>query len=334
MAPLSAPPREPSNAAGFSPHKRFYEQVIKVKADVAALLNLFSDVSHRHPMVTCGAVVPAPQCRACIWIDLYIRVPPTSIHSYVPCCLRWQLPRLPQFDVRVHSPHYVSLPESQGKTVLYCTRHHLRIRLPLSLLCRIDLHQDESSATLSTSFPRMWPVSIIRCARAASSSGSISIGGTRTNPASIKLVISRIESRARSKSIIKVIFRKPRRSASLRSRSTSPSAVTAFCTETAGHSPEFAPAVELPLLHLEFPRAPQSRRMHWCLACSFAQRRDLRIDCFLFPRLIEPVQSPARILRFLLARRVSSFATCFVNTPWQRNRIPPFINSRMTFSPS
>src|ERR1700730_18179474 len=85
-------------------------------------------------------------------------------HSYVPCCLRWQLPRLPQFDVRVHSPHYVSLPESQGKTVLYCTRHHLRIRLPLSLLCRIDLHQDESSATLSTSFPRMWPVSIIRCA--------------------------------------------------------------------------------------------------------------------------------------------------------------------------
>jgi hypothetical protein len=37
-------------------HKRFYEKVIKVKADVAALLNLFSDVSHRHPMVTCGAV--------------------------------------------------------------------------------------------------------------------------------------------------------------------------------------------------------------------------------------------------------------------------------------
>jgi hypothetical protein len=27
------------------PHKRFYEKVIKVKADVAALLNLFSDVS-------------------------------------------------------------------------------------------------------------------------------------------------------------------------------------------------------------------------------------------------------------------------------------------------
>ncbi len=37
------------------PHKRFYEKVIKVKGDVAALLNLFSDVSHRHPMVTCGA---------------------------------------------------------------------------------------------------------------------------------------------------------------------------------------------------------------------------------------------------------------------------------------
>src|SRR5450755_2322584 len=42
---------------GLQPsHKRFYEKVIKVKADVAALLNLFSDVSHRHPMVTCGAV--------------------------------------------------------------------------------------------------------------------------------------------------------------------------------------------------------------------------------------------------------------------------------------
>jgi hypothetical protein len=30
---------------GASGHKRFYEKVIKVKADVAALLNLFSDVS-------------------------------------------------------------------------------------------------------------------------------------------------------------------------------------------------------------------------------------------------------------------------------------------------
>ena len=34
----------------------FYEKVIKVKADVAALLNLFSDVSHRRPLVIYGAV--------------------------------------------------------------------------------------------------------------------------------------------------------------------------------------------------------------------------------------------------------------------------------------
>ena len=38
--------------------------------------------------------------------------------------------------------------------------------------------------------------------------------------------------------------------------------------------------------------------------------------------------------RSLFARRVSSFNTCFVNTPRQRNLIPPFINSRITFSPS
>jgi hypothetical protein len=30
---------------GGDPHKRFYEKVIRVKADVAALRNLFSDVS-------------------------------------------------------------------------------------------------------------------------------------------------------------------------------------------------------------------------------------------------------------------------------------------------
>ena len=34
-----------TDVLGHSPHKRFYEKVIKVKADVAALLNLFSDVS-------------------------------------------------------------------------------------------------------------------------------------------------------------------------------------------------------------------------------------------------------------------------------------------------
>ena len=38
--------------------------------------------------------------------------------------------------------------------------------------------------------------------------------------------------------------------------------------------------------------------------------------------------------RFLPARRVSSFTTCFVNTPRQENLIPSLINSRMTFSPS
>src|SRR5438445_12759408 len=52
---------------------------------------------------------------------------------------------------------------------------------------------------------------------------------------------------------------------------------------------QFAPTVEPPFLHLEFPRAPHLRRMHWCFACSFPQRpeilRDLRIDCFLFPNL-------------------------------------------------
>jgi hypothetical protein len=47
----------------LKPHKRFYENVIKVKADVAALLNLFSDVSHRHPMVTCGSVKGAAEGR-------------------------------------------------------------------------------------------------------------------------------------------------------------------------------------------------------------------------------------------------------------------------------
>ena len=46
------------------PHKRFYEKVIKVKADVAALLiNLFSTL-HSRPVVTCGAVKGAPQGRS------------------------------------------------------------------------------------------------------------------------------------------------------------------------------------------------------------------------------------------------------------------------------
>src|SRR6266852_5497272 len=39
----------------------FYEKVIKVKADVAALLNLFSDVGSGRPMVAYGAVNGAPK---------------------------------------------------------------------------------------------------------------------------------------------------------------------------------------------------------------------------------------------------------------------------------
>jgi hypothetical protein len=47
----------------LKPHKRFYEKLIKVKAVVAALLNLFSDVSHKYPMVTCGSVKGAAEGR-------------------------------------------------------------------------------------------------------------------------------------------------------------------------------------------------------------------------------------------------------------------------------
>ena len=65
-----------------------------------------------------------------------------------------------------------------------------------------------------------------------------------------------------------------------------------------------------------------------------AKVRDPRGDSFLFSNLKLSVQSLARIRRFLLARRVSSFTTCFINTPWQRNRIPPFIKSRSRLSPS
>jgi hypothetical protein len=56
-------PQYRATAPGARPHKRFYEKVINVKADVAALLNLFSDVSHRRPMVTCGAVKGAAEGR-------------------------------------------------------------------------------------------------------------------------------------------------------------------------------------------------------------------------------------------------------------------------------
>jgi len=34
-------PAHPNRASGASPHKRFYEKVIKVKADVAAVLDYF-----------------------------------------------------------------------------------------------------------------------------------------------------------------------------------------------------------------------------------------------------------------------------------------------------
>jgi len=51
------------HSSGAEAHKRFYEKVMKVKADVPALLRSFSDVSHRHPMVTCGAVKGAAEGR-------------------------------------------------------------------------------------------------------------------------------------------------------------------------------------------------------------------------------------------------------------------------------
>src|SRR4029077_16078689 len=57
-----------------------------------------------------------------------------QLPSRVCCPSKVQLPRLLQFDARVHSPHYVALPESQVKLFGHCTRHHLRIRWPLSLL--------------------------------------------------------------------------------------------------------------------------------------------------------------------------------------------------------
>jgi len=47
----------------------FYEKVIKVKADVAAILNLFSDVRHRRPMVIYGAVKGAPNGAFILTLD-------------------------------------------------------------------------------------------------------------------------------------------------------------------------------------------------------------------------------------------------------------------------
>ena len=37
------------------PDQRFYEKATKVKAEVAALLDLFANASHRRPILTCGA---------------------------------------------------------------------------------------------------------------------------------------------------------------------------------------------------------------------------------------------------------------------------------------
>src|SRR5579864_1964520 len=51
------------------------------------------------------------------------------------------------------------------------------------------------------------------------------------------------------------------------------------------------------------------------------------LDAYLFSHLVVSRGS-------LFARRVSSFNTCFVKTPLQRNLFPSFINSRITFSPS
>src|SRR5258705_212519 len=108
-----------------------------------------------------------------------------------------------------------------------------------------------------------------------------------------------------------------------------------FCREGAGHRRQAAStAPPPPPLHLRFSRTRPSRRIRLPFAFSFfpqsRERHRVAISSFS-ERETERCQSPARISKFLLARRVSSFTTCFENTPWQRNRIPPFINSRITF---
>ena len=49
------------NVRGYRPHKRFYEKVIKVKADVAAVLNYFSPSCIDLRWVTWGAVKGAAE---------------------------------------------------------------------------------------------------------------------------------------------------------------------------------------------------------------------------------------------------------------------------------
>src|SRR5438309_10942442 len=80
---------------------------------------------------------------------------------------------------------------------------------------------------------------------------------------------------------------------------------------------QFAPTVEPPFLHLEFPRASHLRRVHWCFACSFPQRpeilRDLRIE-FSLPELeIEPFNhllvSPDSCLRCELVLSLHALQT-------------------------
>ena len=44
-------------------NERFYEKVVKVKADVAALLSFIFDVGLDRPVVSCGAVQGAPKGR-------------------------------------------------------------------------------------------------------------------------------------------------------------------------------------------------------------------------------------------------------------------------------
>jgi hypothetical protein len=50
-----------TDVLGHSPHKRFYEKVIKVKADVAALLNCFFPSCIDLGWVTWGAVKGAAE---------------------------------------------------------------------------------------------------------------------------------------------------------------------------------------------------------------------------------------------------------------------------------
>jgi hypothetical protein len=96
------------------------------------------------------------------------------------------------FPGTVGLPPFVSSSTANPSPALRCDAYERARRVFIAaaiwLLARDALAGDQAniSATLRTSFPRTCPVSIISCARAAFSSGSTSMGGTRTTPRSIK----------------------------------------------------------------------------------------------------------------------------------------------------